>query len=288
MPVNVSLVLVPYDTARRDWGMGRGPAHLLSAGLVEALTSVGHAVELSTVDAAGDDQAEVRTAFQLMAGIADAVRRAREANRFPLVLAGNCNTAVGTVAGLDHIDHTGVVWFDAHGDFNTPETTVTGSLDGMALAMLTGRCWTELSHRVPGFSSVQEDASCLVGARDLDALESLALDQSRVWRVPPEDASRRLPAVSREIAARAAGAYLHIDLDVLDLGEGRVNRYASPGGLSAEALVAAIADVGAQLPLRAAALTAYDPGFDRDGAVGRIAVRVVQAILEATSHELAL
>ncbi len=230
MPVNVSLVLVPYDTARRDWGMGRGPAHLLSAGLVEALASVGHAVELSTVDAAGDDQAEVRTAFELMAGIADAVRRAREANRFPLVLAGNCNTALGTVAGLDHIDRTGVVWFDAHGDFNTPETTVTGSLDGMALAMLTGRCWTGLSHRVPGFSSAREDASCLVGARDLDALESLALDQSRVWRVPAQDASGRLPAVLREIAARATGAYLHVDLDVLDPGEGRVNRYASPGG----------------------------------------------------------
>ena len=67
------------------------------------------------------------------------------------MLAGNCNTALGSVAGLDHLDRTGVVWFDAHGDFNTPETTVTGSFDGMALAMLTGRCWTGLYIACPAF-----------------------------------------------------------------------------------------------------------------------------------------
>jgi arginase len=158
----------------------------------------------------------------------------------------------------------------------------------MALAMLAGRCWTALSTRLPGFLPLQEDASCLVGARDLDALEAQALDESRVWRVPPREASARLPAVLQEIAARTPGAYLHVDLDVLDPREGRVNRYAPSEGLSAQALVAAIGEVGAHLSLRAAALTAYDPAFDRDDGIQKVAVRVVQAILEATPHALAV
>src|SRR5262245_41931226 len=150
-PIPIQLVLVPYDTARRHWGMGSGPAHLVNHGLVEELEAAGHSVDVSIVDAAGDEMAEVRTAFALMTGISTIVRGARDAGRFPLVLAGNCNTAVGTVAGLDYADSIGVFWFDAHGDFNTPDTTLTGVLDGMALAMLTGRCWRGPCRGVSGY-----------------------------------------------------------------------------------------------------------------------------------------
>jgi len=279
-PIPIQLVLVPYDTARRHWAMGSGPAHLVNHGLVEALETAGHSVEVSIVDAPGDDVAEVRTAFALIARIAAIVRDARDAGRFPLVLAGNCNTAVGTVAGLDYADSIGVFWFDAHGDFNTPDTTLTGVLDGMALAMLTGRCWRGLCHGVHGHGPVREDATCLVGARDLDALEAEALQGSQVWRVGAAEVSQRLPIVAKEIAARAAAAYLHIDLDVLDPVEGRVNRYSAPGGLTADILLAAIADVAAALPLHAAAVTAYDPAFDAEGAIQKIAVRVVHAIVQ--------
>ena len=279
-PRPVQLVLVPYDTARRHWGMGSGPAHLVNHGLVEGLEAAGHSVKVSIIDAHGDDIAEVRTAFALMAGIAATVRDAREVGRFPLILAGNCNTAVGTVAGLDYADSIGAFWFDAHGDFNTPDTTVSGVLDGMALAMLTGRCWRTLCHGIPGFRPVREDATCLVGARDLDALEAEALQSSAVWQVAAHEAPHRLAVVTKEIAARAAAAYLHVDLDVLDPAVGRVNRYSAAGGFAAETLVAAIGEVAAILPLQAAAITAYDPAFDTDGSIQRIAARVVHALVQ--------
>ena len=279
-PIPVQLVLVPYDTARRHWGMGSGPAHLINHGLVDGLEAAGHSVNVSIIDTPGDDIAEVRTAFALMAGIAATVRDAREAGRFPLVLAGNCNTAVGTVAGLDYADSIGAFWFDAHGDFNTPDTTVSGVLDGMALAMLTGRCWRALCRGIPGFGAVREDSTCLVGARDLDALEAEALLGSSVWQVAAAETPHRLAVVAKEIAARAAAAYLHVDLDVLDSAVGRANRYSVPGGLTAETLLAAIGDVAAALPLQAAAITAYDPAFDTDGSVQKIAARVVHALVK--------
>ena len=278
-PVPVQLVIVPYDTARRHWAMGAGPAHLLNRSLVEELEAQGHKVAVTVVDAPADDLAEVRTAFALMTPIAATVRKARQIGRFPLVLAGNCNTAVGTVAGLDFADSTGVFWFDAHGDFNTPDTTPSGTLDGMALAMLTGRCWRASCRAIPGFLPVREDATCLVGTRDLDPLEAEALQDSEVWRVGAGDAVARLSVVAREVAARAAAAYLHIDLDVLDPGVGRVNRYAAPGGLTADALVASIETIIETMPVQAAAITAYDPAYDTDGTIGEVAARVIRAIL---------
>ncbi len=259
--------------------MGAGPAHLLNHGLVEELEAAGHDVGVTIVDTPGDDLAEVRTAFALMAALAGHVRDARASGRFPLVLAGNCNTAVGTLAGLDYADSTGVFWFDAHGDFNTPDSTLTGVLDGMALAMLTGRCWRALCHAIAGFEPVRDDATCLVGARDLDPLEAEALQGSELWQVGADEALQRLPIVAKEISARAASAYLHVDLDVLDPALGRVNRYSAPGGLTADSLIASIDTVTAALPLQAATITAYDPAFDSDGTIQKIAMRVVRAIV---------
>jgi len=94
--------------------------------------------------------------FELMGRVADEVRSALEDGIFPLVLAGNCDTsALGGVGGLrlwDHAGNVGVVWFDAHGDFNTPEIDPVGFLDGQGLAILTGRCWQGRPGRSRGSS----------------------------------------------------------------------------------------------------------------------------------------
>ena len=98
----VQLLLVPYDTARRGWRSGAGPEHLIRAGLVDHLRSSGHTVaDLQVIESnSGGAPAEIATAFDLMRQVAVAVRAARAAGRFPVVLGGNCNTAVGTLSGL--------------------------------------------------------------------------------------------------------------------------------------------------------------------------------------------
>src|SRR4029077_13931674 len=118
---------------------------------------------------------------ELMRGVADEVRAARNAGRFPLVLSGDCLAAGGVIAGVG--EGTGVIWSDAHGDVNAPQTTMSGFLDGMTLATATGRCWMELARSIEGFEPVPENAVVLLGARDLDPGEETALARSKVVRL---------------------------------------------------------------------------------------------------------
>ena len=81
-----------------------------------------------TVEAPSEFRAEIRTAFELLRALAERVRFAYNNGAFPLVLSGNCNGSLGTLAGIGSNDQTGIIWFDGHGDFNTPETTESGFL----------------------------------------------------------------------------------------------------------------------------------------------------------------
>src|SRR5215212_10088051 len=139
--MNVSIIAVPFDSGQRDARMGRGPAALLGAGLAAQLERTGATVTVTFVDLPPSTFcSEITAAFALQSEVARHVASARAEGAFPIVLAGNCNTAVGTVSGmLAARDVMPVVcWFDAHADFNTPETTTSGFLDGMAVSMLTG------------------------------------------------------------------------------------------------------------------------------------------------------
>ncbi|HEX6040499.1 arginase family protein [Longimicrobium sp.] len=148
--MDIRLIAVPYDSGIRGWRMGAGPDRLLDAGLEEQLRAAGHTVSAERVELAAEAVPEIRATFDLAARLSERVSAARAAGALPIVLAGNCASALGTLAGLAD-DEPGIVWLDAHGDFNTPETTRSGMLDGMALAIATGRCWTEMAGTIPGF-----------------------------------------------------------------------------------------------------------------------------------------
>ena len=124
--MDIQLLLVPYDSGNRGERMGAGPERLLEVGLERTLRESGHTVRTRIAELPpGSWHAEIRTSFELMRMLSIGVREALESGQFPMVLAGNCSTAVGTIAGLGS-QSTGVAWFDAHGDFNTPETTSSG------------------------------------------------------------------------------------------------------------------------------------------------------------------
>src|SRR5687767_5622219 len=116
MSRNRQLFVVPYDSGHRDVRMGSGPLRLQSE----------LAMDGERIEAAADWRAEISTAFQLYAQLA--TRIAARHDSFPIVLGGNCGVCIGTASGTGTSD-LGVIWFDAHGDFNTPETTNTGFLD---------------------------------------------------------------------------------------------------------------------------------------------------------------
>jgi arginase len=275
--MQVDIFRVPYDSGHLRQRMGRGPDRLIESGIVGHIKSRGHTARVTDIILEPGFTTEVTGSAELARRLSHAVGEARSTQRFPLVLAGNCNTSLGTVAGMG--GDIGVIWFDAHGDFNTPETTPTGFFDGQALAALSGRCWSALTATIPGFSPVDDRSIVLAGARDLDERELDLLLLSCVTRVDASLASLADAVLS--LARRVDGVYLHIDLDVLDRDEIVVNRYSVPNGLSVSQLIDAVELIGATVPILAAAFTAYDPDYDPSGAVCAVAQQLVETILSA-------
>lgn len=266
--------------------MGAGPGHLIDRGLADHLRNLGSSVTFADISPPTSTvSAEIRSAFDLAKGISRAVRAASNEASLPIVLSGNCNASIGTIAGARRED-IAIIWFDAHGDYNTPETTVGGFLDGMALATLTGRCWKALAQQVEGFSPVSERDVVLVGVRDLDALEADALTESAVTVLSPSATRESLGSALRAINNRGVrDAYVHIDLDVLDPSEGSANSFAAAGGITLPEVRAALIEIGNHFNIRAAGITAYDPSFDTDGRVQRAAFELIGAVAEAARPE---
>jgi arginase len=271
------IIVVPYDSGRRDVRMGAGPRQL-APHIAKALRDAGHDVRIDEISADVESvRGELAITIDLLTSLAESVRDARANGEFPLVLAGNCNSSLGTVAGLGAELHNdlSVCWFDAHGDFNTPETSVSGFIDGMALAMLTGRCWSAITRRIPGFQPVAERQVTQVGVRHPDPAEISLLETSDIRRIA---ANSRTDEEIRAALAQAPAIYVHLDLDVLDESEGRANQYACGGGLTSAALLDALRGLASINRVQALALTAYDPAVDTDGRIRRIALEAVRTI----------
>jgi arginase len=276
--MRIAVLAVPYDAGRLSVGVGLGPARLLKAGLTHQLRDAGHDVREETIELPPDTPThELARTAAVQRALGEGVRQAVVAGELPIVLAGNCISAVGTLAARDPA--TVVVWFDAHGDFNTAETTVTGMLDGMALSMVTGRAFDALAASVSGFAPVAEDHVILVGARDLDPAERSALSGSLVTCLAPDEAPAAIGQLLRRMSDPAPSVYVHLDLDVLDPAYARANQYVAPGGFSPPALATTLAEIAAAAPLYAIAITAYDPAHDPDGRTCRAAMDAVNALV---------
>jgi arginase len=227
---------------------------------------------------AGTTPTEIAATFALAARLSDRVRAARADGALPVVLAGNCASAIGTLSGLDD-PSPAILWLDAHGDLNTPETSRSGMLDGMALSIATGRCWSAIAATVPGFRPIPDANVCLIGARDLDPAESEYLMRSDVSVLSVDDYPQRLPSALESLQTRTGTAYLHIDLDVLDPSEGRANSFAADGGLLLRDVLEVITTLRDHLEIAAVALTAYDPSCDPDGRICTAAKTIVREVL---------
>ena len=266
------LIQVPYDSGRRNFRMGNGPAHL-----AKQLVDSGASTDTITVE---ERPFELGTTFSILRAVSDKVKQCISEERLPILLAGGCINTLGSLSAIGP-ESTALVWFDAHADFNTPETTPSGYSDGMALAAITGRCWSNLTGSVPGFRPLAEKNVLLVGARDLDPDERASLGQSEVTWLST-DAIRKngadLPDILRGLPERV---YVHLDLDVLDRSEACVNEYSSGGGLTVTEILEVIRLVGQNRAIVGAAITAYDPSGDRDLRASHAGVAAVRELLSA-------
>jgi len=282
--MRIVLIAVPYDAGRQGVGVGAGPARLIDAGLATDLRALGHDVRESSIALPVNTSShELARIVAVQRALADEVRDALSRDETPIVLAGNCSTAVGVLAARP--PGTAVVWFDAHGDFHTAETTSSGMVDGMALRMVTGGAMRNLTSSVRGFIPVEEHRVILVGARDLDPPEESALAESRVTRVSATEAPATVRSALHALGKPAPSVYVHLDLDVLDPRQARANQYEAPDGLSPGGLAHILREVVSIAPLYAVAITAYDPSWDSNGATRRAAVDAVRAMLPQTERD---
>jgi arginase len=287
----IRVVVVPYELGRLRDGVGCGPERLLERGAEDALASAGATVRTEIIEIEDrygtSGSGDVDAAFELIRRVSDRVRLAREERAFPIVLSGSCFAAIGVVAGLEEPD-PGVVWFDAHADFNHPETSISGYFDGMGLAVLTGSAWQGLLATVCGTRALPESAVVLAGARDFDPPEEARLRASQIVHLTSGQlrSPETLVEALRAVVPTITGLYVHLDLDVLDLGVAKVNLYGAPGGLDGDELDGLLDALMRTFPVRAVSLTAYDPAYDVEGRVPPIALRLLRTIARVQSSTL--
>jgi arginase len=157
--------------------------------------------------------------------LADAVSTQIKKGIFPLGLLQNCNGLVGMLAGLQHAGadqrplKVGLVWIDSHGDFNTPETTLSGMLGGMPVAISCGLCLERLRKTCGLDPALPTRLVTMVAVRDTDPLEQDLIAQSQIEPISVEDIKTLSPAISKQME-RLSGLtdliYVHVDLDVLE------------------------------------------------------------------------
>ena len=253
--------------AQRGWDVLVSPWHLDEQ--IEAFPVPAGAIALAgPPDPAASELDRLTGRYR---DVADAVAQADR----PLVLAGDCLTALGLVAGLQrrHRDLS-LIWLDAHGDFNTPAITVSGYLAGMSLAMLTGRAPEPICERL-GLRPVPDEHAVLIDARDLDPAERDALEASRVRRLAADP-----HAVRGALNDLSAGdVYLHIDVDIIDGEELPGLRFPAAAGPSFSVVEECLAQiVDAAPPIGACIACAWTPDRIGDESTRRAITRLAAVI----------
>ncbi|NMB90571.1 MAG: arginase family protein, partial [Chloroflexi bacterium] len=278
----IHLYQLPYDSGRRDWRAGRGPGHFLAHGLEDALRATGCQVRTSRIEVSDPALTEIQTAFDLYRSLAGEVFPAVQAGEFPLVLSGNCGAALGGLAGAAG-EHTGLVWLDAHGDFNTPETTVSGFLDGMGLAIAAGLCWRTVAGSIPHFRPLPGAHIVHVGSSDIETAEA-GLMQAAGVRVIPATVLRAgglvdaLAPALEDLRQVVSQVYLHIDLDVLDAAQWPANQLSRYGGLKMAEVQELAGLLRRRFELRGAGVASYDPDYDPQGSTLQAGIEIMRAI----------
>ena len=280
--MRINIIQVPYDSGYKEERQGNGPKRFMEAGVVSALESEGHEVAVSRIDATTPYTTEITTAFELNRELSIQVEAAVQSNSFPLVLAGNCNACLGTLGGIGPRE-TGVIWFDAHGEFNTPETTLSGFLDGMPLAMATGQCWKSLLKTIPGFEPVLDERIILVGAIDLDRAEEERFSRSEITVVAPfgldADGANVFEKSLLKLKQQVDSVYLHIDMDILDFDGVYANHLQISGGMLPDTLKKAISMIKAHFTIAACTIASYDPANDSDGRVAAVGIQIIRHVV---------
>ncbi|MFQ5706123.1 MAG: arginase family protein [bacterium] len=204
--------------------------------------------------------------------LADLVAKSMAQGRRPVCIAGDCCSTLGVLAGLQRADLDPVmIWFDAHGDFNTWETTPSGFLGGMPLAMLVGRGEQSMVKAV-GLTPFPETRVILTDARDLDPGERALLEESEVVHLP------EVNEVFQQVLA-SNPLYIHFDTDVLNPEEAPAMNYRAPGGPTSLELREVFHYLAGTGHIVAVSMSTWNPKLDQDGQSQQVCMDLLGTLL---------
>ncbi len=292
----VHIINVPLDLGASRRGTDAGPSAFRIAGLREGVERLGYSIagETDIVVAAADlrGQAASKTRFKteildVCERLAVAVRESLSRGETPLVIGGDHSIAMGTVSGISaHLrgqkQRSGLIWFDAHGDMNLPETSPSGNVHGMPLAHLLGYGDPELSDILQSKPAVAPENVALIGIRDIDRVEREFINKSGITAFTMRDIDQLgMSEVSRRalelVNAGTAGFHISFDLDGCDPevipGSGTL----VPGGVSfreAHLLLEDCANDGRMISMEVVEL---NPFLDQANVSAERAVTLVQS-----------
>jgi arginase len=275
-------------------GTSVGPNTMANGGIQQVLAGMGAIVRVEEAALTADEATEYggwKRLGMALGHFADIVAKNERDGYFTVGLLATCPSMPGLVAGLQHSGPTrkpikvGMLWLDAHPDFNTPETTRSGSLGGMPVAVATGRALQRMRLDARLDPPLSDRHVVMGGVRLTDPLEQQLLDQSQIEQLSVDDLRKMTPAVFGQLdrlSRISDKIYVHIDMDVLDPREviGHGNKV--PNGPSSEQLAALFEAIFSRYPKASAIGFATIPATDEGGlslaAVNRMIAGAVRGL----------
>lgn len=304
----VEIVGVPMDLGGNRRGVDMGPSGMRYAGLAEKLSEIGYRVhDRGNIRVADPDEGRAtHTVKKVAAGdiargrslahnVAEIVRVCEElavivadiarAGNIPVVLGGDHSLGIGTIAGLDRAGkRAGVIWIDAHGDINTPETSPSGNVHGMPFAVALGLAGDPF----PAALRATTDGRCgvLMAVRDIDAGEKTNITKAGVTTITMADIDRTGMAAAMEraiaVAGQAGGIHLSLDMDALDPDEAPGVGTPVRGGLTYREAQLAMEMLAASGKLRSLEIAEVNPILDSGNRTASLAVELIGSALGET------
>ena len=252
----VALVKMPYVGERNTAEISGGPEYLEQGGIEKMLEERGARVRVSPAVKLSAEEDKAYGSWNRLAlangELAKIVTEERKNGYLPVGLLANCSSILGMLSGLQHSGTNGkplrggMMFVDAHGDYNTPETTLSGMLGGMPVAIASGLCLTRmrlktgLEPAIPGRHIVE------ICVRDTDPLEQELLDRSEIQQLSLADVRMRSANLQREmkrLSDTTDAIYIHVDMDALDPREVAGHPLTVPGGPTSLELAAALTEM---------------------------------------------
>ena len=225
----IRLIGIPMDLGQDLRGVDMGPSALRYAGIAERLERLGHSVEdtgnIGVAVRGSLRRAESGLTYlpeiaQICSMAYEAGRRAIADGCLPIFIGGDHSISVGTVGGVTHEGRVGVLWVDAHGDFNTPETSPSGNVHGMPLAALLGHGVSEIVNVGRKGPKLDPEDVMMVGIRSLDPTEREMIREDKVGIYTMREIDERgIAQVAHEVLRRLNHTdrlHVSLDMDCLD------------------------------------------------------------------------